>query len=134
MMKSTKVLSPQIAQGFSSKRSTSIDRNMLDMLKQISDPSSGLDFQSAIEEYSQKILHSLKNARQYLTTQNNQDLEQAALELSTHALRVGAAGMLKSAFELQSVARYKDFEQAEVIVQDLELEYLNVRRDLESVI
>lgn len=134
MAKSNKVLKKNIPTGLGTSTDGSVDHNMLEMLKGLDLPNSKLGFGDTIEGYSLNMLNALKHARKYLENGDNKSLEEAALEISQNALRVGAINILKSSYELQSVARYKDFTEAETIVESLELEYLKVRQDLESVI
>lgn len=113
---------------------SSVDSRMLDMLKQLEDNKNQLGFYDKIAEHSEKILGTLQMARVHLKNTDNIQLEESALALSNHALRVGAANLLKYSFELQNVARYQDFAEAELIVDNLEAEYQKVRRDLEKIV
>ena len=133
MAESNKVRKKTISPGLGVSDTKSVDTTMLEMLKRLDSPKSELGFGDALSAYSEGKLKSLKEARKFLEKNDGTSLEEAALQLSNQALRVGAVNMLKSSFELQSVARYKDFEEAETIVQSLELEYLRVRQDLEGV-
>lgn len=134
MSDTNKVLKKTIANRLNSSQENSIDPKMIDMIKGLKLNDSKLGFSDSIASYSANMMNALKHARKYLESGDKNSLEEAALELSQNALRVGAINILKSSFELQSVARYSDFKEAESIVQSLELEYLKVRQDLEGMI
>ncbi|NRA64474.1 MAG: hypothetical protein HRU19_08325 [Pseudobacteriovorax sp.] len=112
----------------------SIDSSVIDMLRSLELPEAVASFSESLDIYSQKLASSLKRAHTSLESSDLAGLEESALDLSQNALRIGAVNMLKASFELQNVARCRDITQAEAIVQNLELEYLKVRRDLETYV
>lgn len=116
-----------------SSERVSIDRNVIDMLRALELPENVGDFSEALSIYSEKLAFSIKEVNKFLMEKDLINLEKAAQMLSQNALRIGAVQILRSAYELQSVARLSDLHEAEIIVQSLQLEYLKVRQDLEKV-
>ena len=114
----------------SSSNPPAIDAAVLEMLRGLSLPPETNTFGEALASYADELASALKKAHQSLAACDELELEQTALDVSQHSLRVGAVNMLRSSFELRNLARLKDFHQAQTIVENLELEYLKVRQEL----
>jgi hypothetical protein len=78
-------------------------------------------------EHLAEVGHTLKSAQRCANTADRLNLDTLAQELTHCALKIGAPKLLRSAIEIQGLARIGDFKTASDLLGRMEVELIEVR-------
>ena len=110
-----------------------VDKQMLALALGIQEGDDFASFEELLTNNAHTVRLMLKEARSKLINHMPDELEQLAVQLSHGAMKLGAQAMFGLCINLQSWARRKAWQEATQLMNELELEYLRVRDDLENL-
>ena len=110
-----------------------VDQQMLAFALGIQESDGFSDFEEFLTENAHNVRLMLKDARSTLIKHNSDELEELAVKLSHGAMKLGAKAMFGLCINLQSWARREAWQEATQLMNELELEYLRVRDDLDNL-
>jgi hypothetical protein len=110
-----------------------VDKQMLALALGIQEGDDFACYEELLTDNAHAVRLMLKKARSTLINHMPDELEQLAVQLSHGAMKLGAQAMFGLCINLQSWARRKDWQEATQLMNELELEYLRVRDDLENL-
>ena len=115
-------------------KGAAVDSSILAMLKKLSLSSEGASFSDQIHEYTERICDNLHLLESFVHTGNLPKLEEEAYKLSQNSLRVGAVGIMKLSYELQSVSKCGNVREAGHLVLSIKNELQQVKQGLSEAI
>lgn len=124
-------ISDQVIHGLTERKG--VDQQMLALALGIQENDDFSDFEEVLTEHAHYVRLMLKDARSTLIKHDADELEDLAVRLSHGAMKLGARAMFGLCINLQSWARREDWQEATQLMNELELEYIRVRDDLENL-
>ena len=113
---------------------TAVDFSILAMLKKLGPDSEGMTFSEQIREFTERICDNLHLLESFVHTGNLSKLEEEAYKLSQNSLRVGAVGIMKLSYELQSASKCGNVSYAGRLILSIKEELQQVKLGLSQAI
>lgn len=111
-----------------------IDRSMLAMLKQLKIFQDAHNFEDTVWEITDRMTAQITVLHRLLSKKDTAALAEGAYQLSNSAVMVGASQIMHSSYQLQNAARLNDFEIAEKITHQLDIELAWAKDDLALIL
>ena len=103
-----------------------VDEQMISLFQTIQNSKSETPAMARTECFA-RVSQTLRRAQGCLASQDKTTLDELAQDLSHSALKIGAAQLLRSAIEIQGLARIGDFKTVADLLGRMEVELVDVK-------